>query len=149
MHGVCPFRSAIFGSAPCADGRTLETFTLTSSEIPVATTGRIGLRYYIANNTTQGSEIGIDTFSFADPTVFTRTVSGNWTTGWTPNGVPNGTTVTAQLVNPGSGTNSVDLGGGTFTVNQLQFSGTNAGTWNVTDGTIIFDGTNPTFYGIL
>ena len=26
------------------------------------------------------------TFSFADPTVFTRTVSGNWTdtTGWTP-----------------------------------------------------------------
>ena len=46
---------------------------------------------------------------------------------------------------PGSGTNSVNLGGGTFTVNQLQFSGTNSGTWNVTNGTIIFDGTNPTF----
>jgi fibronectin-binding autotransporter adhesin len=131
------------------DGWTLETFTLTSSEIGAATTGRIGLRYFIPNLTTEGSEIGIDTFSFADPTasVFTRTVSGNWTdtTGWTPNGVPNGTTVTAQLVNPGSGTNSVNLGGGTFTVNQLQFSGTNAGTWNVTNGTIVFDGTNPTF----
>jgi fibronectin-binding autotransporter adhesin len=78
---------------------------------------------------------------------FTRTVSGNWTdaTGWTPNGVPNGATVTAQLVNPASGTNNVNLGGETFTVNQLQFSGTNAGTWNVTNGTIVFDGTNPTF----
>src|SRR5580692_8231431 len=78
---------------------------------------------------------------------FTRTVSGNWTdaTGWTPNGVPNGATVTAQLVNPASGTNNVNLGGGTFTVNQLQFSGTNAGTWYVTNGTIVFDGTNPTF----
>jgi fibronectin-binding autotransporter adhesin len=78
---------------------------------------------------------------------FTRTVSGNWTdtTGWTPNGVPNGATVTAQLVNPASGTNNVNLGGGTFTVNQLQFSGTNAGTWDVTNGTIVFDGTNPTF----
>src|SRR5271166_2880097 len=129
------------------DGWTLEKFTLTSAEIGTATTGRIGLRYFIANTATQGSEIGIDTFSFADPTVFTRTVSGNWTdtTGWTPNAVPNGTTVTAQLVNPGSGTNNVNLGGGTFTVNQLQFSGTNAGTWNVTNGTIVFDGTNPTF----
>src|SRR5271166_3457056 len=129
------------------DGWTLKTFTLTSSEIGTATTGRIGLRYYIANTATQGSEIGVDTFSFADPTIFTRTVSGNWTdtTGWTPNGVPNSTTVTAQLVNPGMGTNTVNLGGGTFTVNQLQFSGTNAGTWNVTNGTIVFDGTSPTF----
>ena len=78
---------------------------------------------------------------------FTRTVSGNWTdtTGWTPNGVPNGATVTAQLVNPASGTNNVNLGGGTFTVNQLQFSGANAGTWSVTNGTIVFGGTNPTF----
>jgi hypothetical protein len=65
--------------------------------------------------------------------------------GWTPNGVPNSTIVTAQLVNPGSGTNTVNLGGQTFTVNQLQFSGTNAGTWNVSNGTIVFDGTNPTF----
>src|SRR5271165_469984 len=129
------------------DGWTLETFTLTSAEIGTTTTGRIGLRYFLSNTATQGSEIGVDTFSFADPTVFTRTVSGNWTdtTGWTPNGVPNGTTVTAQLVNPASGTNSVNLGGGTFTVNHLQFSETNAGTWNVTNGTIIFDGTNPTF----
>ncbi len=79
--------------------------------------------------------------------VFTRTVSGNWTdtTGWTPNGVPNGATVTAQLVNPASGTNNVDLGGETFTVNQLQFSGINAGTWSVRNGTIVFDGTNPIF----
>ena len=30
-------------------------------------------------------------------------------------------------------------------MNQLQFSGTNAGTWNVTNGTIVFDGTSPTF----
>src|SRR5271165_762569 len=129
------------------DGWTLKTFTLTSSEIGTATTGRIGLRYYIANTATQGSEIGVDTFSFADPTIFTRTVSGNWTdtTGWTPSSVPNGNTVTAQLVNPGSGTNIVNLGGGTFTLNQLQFSGTSAGTWDVVDGTIIFDGTNPIF----
>src|SRR5271165_2066586 len=129
------------------NGLTLETFTLTSAEIGAATTGRIGLRYFIPNTATQGSGIGVDTFSFADPTVFTRTVSGSWTdtTGWTPNAVPNGTTVTAQLVNPGSGTNNVNLGGGTFTVNQLQFSGTNAGTWNVTNGTIVFGGTNPTF----
>ena len=131
-------------------GWTLETFTLTGAEIPATTTGRIGLRYYIPNTATQGSEIGIDTFSFADPppvTTFTRTVSGNWTdtTGWTPNGVPNSSTDIAQLVNPGSGTNTVNLGGGTFTVNQLQFSGTNAGTWNVTNGTIVFDGTNPMF----
>src|SRR5271165_3647866 len=99
------------------DGWTLETFTLTSAEIGTTTTGRIGLRYYIPNTAKQGSEIGVDTFSFADPTIFTRTVSGNWTdtTGWTPNGVPNSTTVTAQLVNPGMGTNTVNLGGGTFT----------------------------------
>ena len=129
------------------DGWTLETFTLTSAEIGAATTGRIGLRYFIPNTATQGSGIGIDTFSFADPTVFTRTVSGNWTdtTGWTPNAVPNGNTVTAQLVNPSSGANSVNLGGGTFTLNQLQFSGTGAGAWDVINGTIIFDGTNPTF----
>jgi autotransporter-associated beta strand protein len=122
-------------------------YTLTISGLSAPTDGRIGFRYYLPDAATQGTTIGIDTFAFADPTVFTRTVSGNWTdtTGWTPKAVPNGTTVTAQLVNPGSGTNSVNLGGGTFTVNQLQFSGTNAGTWTVVDGTIIFDGTNPTF----
>ena len=129
------------------NGWTLETFTLTSSEVSTPTSGRIGLRYFIPNTATQGSEIGIDTFSFADPTIFTRTVSGNWTdtTGWTPSSVPNGNTVTAQLVNPSSGANSVNLGGGTFTVNQLQFSGTGTGTWDVVNGTIVFDGTNPMF----
>jgi fibronectin-binding autotransporter adhesin len=126
---------------------TWQQFTFTLSGLSGSTTGRIGFRYYLSDVSTQGTNIGIDTFSFADPTVFTRTVSGNWTdtTGWTSNAVPNGTTVTAQLVNPGSGTNNVNLGGGTFTVNQLQFSGTNAGTWNVTNGTIVFDGTSPTF----
>jgi fibronectin-binding autotransporter adhesin len=59
--------------------------------------------------------------------------------------VPNGNTVTAQLVNFGSGANSVNLGGGTFTLNQLQFFGAGAGTWDVVNGTIVFDGTNPTF----
>ena len=39
----------------------------------------------------------------------------------------------------------MNLGGGTFTVNQLQFSGTGAGTWDVVNGTIVFDGTNPMF----
>jgi autotransporter-associated beta strand protein len=39
----------------------------------------------------------------------------------------------------------VNLGGGTFTLNQLQFFGTGAGTWDVVNGTIVFDGTNPTF----
>jgi len=61
------------------NGWTLETFTLTSSEVSTPTSGRIGLRYFIPNTATQGSEIGVDTFSFADPTLFTRTVSGNWT----------------------------------------------------------------------
>jgi autotransporter-associated beta strand protein len=133
--------------APGGYPTTWTQFTFTISGLSATTDGRFGFRFYLPNNNTDGTIVGIDTFSFADPTVFTRTVSGNWTdtTGWTPNGVPNGNTVTAQLVNPGSGTNSVNLGGGTFTVNQLQFSGTNSGTWNVTNGTIIFDGTNPTF----
>jgi len=39
----------------------------------------------------------------------------------------------------------VNLGGGPFTLNQLQFFGTGAGTWDVVNGTIVFDGTNPTF----
>jgi len=126
---------------------TWTEYTLTISGLSAPTNGRIGFRYYLPNAANQGTTIGIDTFSFADPTLFTRTVSGNWTdtTGWTPSGVPNGNTVTAQLVNPGSGTNTVDLGGGTFTLNQLQFSGTGAGSWDVVDGTIIFDGTNPIF----
>jgi hypothetical protein len=126
---------------------TWTQFTFTISGLSAPTDGRLGFRFYLPDALNDGTIVGIDTFSFADPTVFTRAVRGNWTdtTGWTPNAVPNGTTFTAQLVNPGSGTNSVDLGGGTFTVNQLQFSGTNAGTWNVTRGTIVLDGTNPTF----
>src|SRR5208282_4546167 len=127
---------------------TWTQFTFTISGLSAPTDGRFGFRFYLPNNDTDGTIVGIDTFSFADPPqLFTRTVSGNWTdtTGWTPSGVPNGNTVTAQLVNPGSGTNTVDLGGGTFTLNQLQFSGTGAGSWDVVDGTIIFDGTNPIF----
>ena len=98
------------------------------------------------DNLAVGDQLILDVTTVTTGT-FTRTVSGNWTdtTGWTPNGVPDGASVTAQLVNPASGTNNVNLGGGTFTVNQLQFSGTNAGTWNVTNGTIVFGGTNPTF----
>src|SRR5271165_2691134 len=124
-----------------------QEYTFTITGLTGSTTGRIGFRYYLSDDFTQGTNIGIDTFTFADPPVFTRTVSGNWTdtTGWTPSGVPNGNTVTAQLVNPSSGTDTVDLGGGTFTLNQLQFSGTGAGSWDVVDGTIIFDGTSPTF----
>src|SRR5271165_7228638 len=126
---------------------TWTEYTLTISGLSAPTNGRIGFRYYLPNAANQGTTIGIDTFSFADPTLFTRTVTGNWTdtTGWTPSGVPNGNTVTAQLVTPGMGTNSVDLGGGTFTLNQLQFFGAGAGSWSVTNGTIIFDGTNPLF----
>src|ERR1700722_3254155 len=72
------------------------TFTLTSEEVPAATLGRIGLRYFVPDTDTQGSTIGVDTFSFsfspAAPT-FTASTSGNWNdpTLWTPNGVPNGT----------------------------------------------------------
>ena len=87
------------------NGWTLETFTLTSSEVSAPTSGRIGLRYFIPNTATQGSEVGIDTFSFAAPTIFTRTVTGNWSdsTGWTPTGVPNGNSNIADLILPASG----------------------------------------------
>ena len=133
--------------APGGYPTTWTQFTFTVSGLSAPTDGRFGFRFYLPNNNTDGTIVGIDTFSFADPTLFTRTVSGNWTdtTGWTPSGVPNGNTVTAQLVTPGSGANSVNLGGGTFTVNQLQFFGTGAGTWDVINGTIVFDGTSPTF----
>jgi hypothetical protein len=67
-----------------------QQFIFTLSGLSGSTTGRIGFRYYLSDDSTQGTNIGIDTFSFADPTLptsFTRTVSGNWTdtTGWTPN----------------------------------------------------------------
>jgi hypothetical protein len=72
-------------------GFTEFTFTLTGAEAPAASLGRIGLRYYVPNTDTQGSEIGIDTFTFtpSSPTNFTASTSGNWddSTLWTPNGV--------------------------------------------------------------
>jgi fibronectin-binding autotransporter adhesin len=130
------------------NGWTLETFTLTSSEVSTPTSGRIGLRYFIPNTATQGSEVGIDTFSFAAPTIFTRTVTGDWSdsTGWTPTGVPNGNSNIADLILPASGiTQTVNLQGGTFTVNQLNVTGTGAGAWTVSNGTLVFDGATPTF----
>lgn len=45
------------------NGWTLESFILTSAQVPVATSGRIGLRYYIPNTSAQGSAVGIDEFS--------------------------------------------------------------------------------------
>jgi hypothetical protein len=45
------------------NGWTLESFILTSAQVPVATSGRIGLRYYIPNTLTEGSAVGIDTLS--------------------------------------------------------------------------------------
>ena len=61
-------------------GWTQFTFTLTSAQVAAATSGRIGLRYYIPDTTTQGSAIGLDTFSFtpAVATNFTASTSGNW-----------------------------------------------------------------------
>jgi fibronectin-binding autotransporter adhesin len=126
------------------------TFALTSEEVPAATMGRIGLRYYIPDTDTQGSTIGVDTFSFsfspAAPT-FTTSISGNWNdpTLWTPNGVPNGTDNIANLVLPVSGTQTVNLTAATFTVNQLNVTGAGLGGWIVSNGTLIFDGTAPIF----
>src|SRR5271165_3906096 len=124
-----------------------QEYTFTITGLAGSTTGRIGFRYYLSDVSTQGTNIGIDTFSFADPTVFTRTVSGNWSdsTGWTPSGVPNGNNNIANLVLPASGTQTVNLQGATFTVNQLNVTGTGAGAWTVSNGTLIFDGTTPTF----
>jgi hypothetical protein len=95
--------------APGGYPTTWTQFTFTISGLSAPTDGRFGFRFYLPNNNTDGTIVGIDTFSFADPALFTRTVSGNWTdtTGWTPNG----NTVTAQLVNPSSVTNTVDLWG--------------------------------------
>jgi hypothetical protein len=80
------------------------TFTLANAEVAAATLGRIGLRYYIPDTTTQGSAMGLDTFSFtpAVATNFTASTSGNWNepTLWTPNGVPNGNNNIANLVLP-------------------------------------------------
>lgn len=77
---------------------------------------------------------------------FTATASGLWngTTSWTPStGFPNGTGDVANLVLPASGSNTMDLGGATFTVNQLNATGSGTGAWRVVNGTLIVDGTNP------
>jgi len=78
---------------------------------------------------------------------FTRTASGTWdaTAEWTPNGVPDGIGATASLIVPPAGTQTVDLSGGTFTLNQLTVTGPGAGAWAVNDGTLIFDGAMPSF----
>jgi hypothetical protein len=43
-------------------------YTLTISGLSGPTDGRIGFRYYLPSNATEGTIVGIDTFSFADPT---------------------------------------------------------------------------------
>jgi hypothetical protein len=42
-------------------------YNLSISGLSAPTDGRIGFRYYLPNAATQGTTIGIDTFSFADP----------------------------------------------------------------------------------
>jgi hypothetical protein len=78
---------------------------------------------------------------------FSRAGSGTWGTAseWTPNGVPNGADNIANLVLPVSGTQTVDLTGATFTVNQLNVTGSGGGAWSASNGTLIFDGTAPAF----
>ncbi|HLG84923.1 MAG TPA: autotransporter domain-containing protein [Bradyrhizobium sp.] len=83
-------------------------------------------------------------FLFSPP-VYTASSSGNWadTALWSPNLVPNANDSIATLTLPASGTNSINLGGSSFTVNQLVTSGTGLGAWQLVNGTLIFDGTNP------
>jgi len=57
----------------------------------------------------------------------------------------NGNNNIANLVLPASGTQTVNLTGGTFTVNQLNLTGSAGGALTVANGTLIFDGTTPTF----
>lgn len=59
--------------------------------------------------------------------------------------MPDGTNNIANLVLPVSGTQTVNLTGATFTVNQLNVTGSGAGAWSVSNGTLVFDGTAPTF----
>jgi autotransporter-associated beta strand protein len=59
--------------------------------------------------------------------------------------VPNGNDNIANLVLPASGTQTVNLTAGTFTVNQLNLTGSGGGAWTVANGTLIFDGAAPTF----
>ena len=91
--------------------------------------------------------ISILSFAPAAPTNFTASISGNWNDLrlWTPNGVPNGTDKIANLVLPVSGTQTVNLAAATFTVNQLNVTGAGLGAWNVSNGTLIFDGTASIF----
>jgi autotransporter-associated beta strand protein len=79
------------------------------------------------------------------PTDFTASASGNWNdrTLWTPNGVPSGSNNIANLILPATGNNTINLGGATFTLNQLNFVGTGAGAWTLSNGTLVFAGTSP------
>jgi fibronectin-binding autotransporter adhesin len=129
---------------------TQETITISGLSGP--TQGWIAFRYFVPDTQDNGSDIKLDTVSFAPPatppTSFTRSASGNWsdTTGWTPTGFfPNGIDNIANLVLPASGTQTVNLQGATFTVNQLNVTGTGAGAWTVSNGTLVFDGATPTF----
>jgi hypothetical protein len=47
---------------------TWTQYILTISGLSAPTDGRIGFRYYLPNNNTDGTIVGIDTFSFAEPT---------------------------------------------------------------------------------
>jgi len=56
------FDSGVTGGYPT----TWTQFTLTISGLSAPTDGRIGFRYYLPNSTTDGTIVGIDTFSFAE-----------------------------------------------------------------------------------
>src|SRR6266550_1333145 len=94
-----------------------------------------------------GALLSVFCFSPAIAITFTASTSGNWNDSalWTPPGVPNGNDNIADLVLPASGSQTVNLTGGTFTVNQLNVTGTGGGAWTVANGTLIFDGTAPMF----
>jgi hypothetical protein len=49
--------------SPTGYPTTWTQFTITISGVPTQTTGEIGFRYFLQNNTTQGTAIGIDTLS--------------------------------------------------------------------------------------
>ena len=117
-------------------------------------TGAIGIELFdktqaiTGSSLTSGATFGPVSLTFTlGVSSFSRTGSGTWGTAseWTPNGVPNGAGDTAELVLPVSGTQTVDLGGATFTLNQLNVTGAGGGAWAVNNGTLIFDGAAPTF----
>ena len=69
---------------------------------------------------------------------------GSWNTAanWSPAGVPNGTTAQAVFTNDnGTVVHSVNLGGGSVTVNQIDMQGfAVVGTWSIVNGTLRFGG---------